>query len=89
MPFFYLVAALALKGNEVLSELRLALCNIGSDGIVQLCEALTDIPTLRVLNLSGNTVDLLGAKKLGEYCGRRIYFVYLLPNYCETCVVAL
>ena len=67
----FAATALIPKSNEeiVLSELRVALCNIGSKGIVRLCEALKDIATLRVLNLSGNSIDLLGAQSLGRYCG--------------------
>ena len=60
---------MALKGNAVLSELRLGLCSIGSEGITKLTETLKTIRTLRVLDISGSTVDLTAGKNLGKHYG--------------------
>ena len=62
--------ASALRGNTVLTELRLAGCGIDAEGTSHLVQALRDITTLRVLDLSGNTVDSQGARHLGMLSGR-------------------
>ena len=61
--------ASALRGNTVLTELSLASCGIDAEGTSYLVQALCDITTLRVLDLSWNTVDSLGARHLGELSG--------------------
>ena len=58
--------ASALRGNTVLTELDLYFCGINAEGTSQLAEALCVITTLRVLNLSNNTVDTQGARHLGK-----------------------
>ena len=60
--------ASALRGNVVLTELRLGYCHINTEGVSQLAEALCDITTLRTLDLNGNTVGSQGAEHLGK-CG--------------------
>ena len=57
---------MALNGNAVLSELRLGLCSIGSEGITELTETLKTIHTLRVLDISGSTVGFIAGKNLGR-----------------------
>ena len=59
----------ALKGNTVLTELSLGDCHIDAEGTSHLAQALCDITTLRVLRLSGNTVDSQGARHLGKLSG--------------------
>ena len=61
--------ASALRGNTVLTELRLESCHIDAEGISHLAQALCDITTLRVLDFSGNSVDSLGARHLGKLSG--------------------
>ena len=61
--------ASALRRNTVLTELSLYHCGIDAEGISHLAQALCDITTLRVLNLSGNTVDSQGARHLGKLSG--------------------
>ena len=61
--------ASALRGNTVLTELRLVDCHIDPEGTSHLAQALCDITTLRVLDLSLNTVDSLGATHLGKLSG--------------------
>ena len=61
--------ASALRGNTVLTELRLARCGNDAEGTSHLVQALCDITTLRVLSLSGNTVDSQGARHLGKFSG--------------------
>ena len=62
----YPATASALRGNTVLTELRLYNCHIGAEGTSHLAQALCDITTLRVLQLSGNIVDSQGARHLGK-----------------------
>ena len=64
---YFSASAMALKGSSVLSELRLRLCSIGSEGITKLTETLKPINTLRVLDISGSTVGLTAGKILGEW----------------------
>ena len=58
--------ASALRGNTVLTELRLFDCHIDAEGTSHLVQALCDITTLRVLELSENSVDSQGARYLGK-----------------------
>ena len=61
--------ASALRGNTVLTVLRLRDCNIDAEGTSHLAQALCDITTLRLLGLSLNTVDSQGARHLGKLSG--------------------
>ena len=61
--------ASALRGNTVLTVLRLRGCHIDAEGTSHLAQALCDITTLRVLWLGGNTVDSQGARYLGKLSG--------------------
>ena len=58
--------ASALRGNTVLTELRLGCCHIDAEGIAQLADVLCGITTLRELDLSFNTVGTQGARHLGK-----------------------
>ena len=58
--------ASAMRGNTVLTELRLWGCGIDAEGTSLLAEALCGITTLRKLSLSKNTVDTQGAGLLGK-----------------------
>ena len=58
--------ASALRGNTVLTELRLWGCRIDADGTAQLADVRCGITTLRELNLSANTVGTQGARHLGK-----------------------
>ena len=59
----------ALRRNTGLTELRLWDCHIDAEGTSHLAQALRNITTLRVLDLSGNTVDSQGARHLGKLSG--------------------
>ena len=61
--------ASALRGNTVLTEMRLEYCHIGAEETAHLIQALCDITTLRVLDLTGNTVGSQGARHLGMLSG--------------------
>ena len=61
--------AFALRGNTVLTELRLGYCHIDAEGTSHLAQELCDITTLRVLELSYNTVGSQGARHLGKLSG--------------------
>ena len=61
--------ASALRGNTVLTELRLWNCGIDAEGTSHLAQALCDITTLRVLSLNLNTVGSQGARHLGKLSG--------------------
>ena len=61
--------ASALRGNTVLTELRLVGCHIDAEGTSHLAQALCDITTLRVLDLTLNSVDSQGARHLGKLSG--------------------
>ena len=70
VPFFHhmwCTTVSALRGNTVLSELRLEHCHIDAEGISHLVQALCDIKTLRKLDLRSNTVDSQGARHLGKW----------------------
>ena len=58
--------ASALRGNTVLTELRLHGCHIEAEGTAQLADVLCGITTLRVLDLTMNTVGTQGARHLGK-----------------------
>ena len=59
----------ALRGNTALTVLRLGYCCIDAEGISHLVQALCDITTLRVLDLTGNTVGSQGGRHLGKLSG--------------------
>ena len=61
--------ASALRGNKGLTELKLLGCDIDAEGTSHLVQALCDNTTLRVLNLSHNTVDSQSARHLGKLSG--------------------
>ena len=61
--------ASTLRGNTVLTELRLVGCYIDAEGTSHLVQALCVNTTLTVLWLSGNTVDSQGARHLGKLSG--------------------
>ena len=61
--------ASALRGNTVLTKLRLEYCHIDAEGISLLAKALCDIKTLRELNLSYNAVGSESVEHLGELSG--------------------
>ena len=61
--------ASALRGNTVLTELRLLDCDIDAEGLSHLVQALCVNTTLRVLDLTGNTIDSKGAEHLGKLSG--------------------
>ena len=61
--------ASALRGNTVLTQLLLVGCPTDAEGTSQLAQALCGITTLRVLDLSYNTVDSQGARYLGKLSG--------------------
>ena len=71
----------ALRGNTVLTELRLEHCGIDAEETSHLAEALYDITTLRVLDLRRNTVDFEGARHLGKLSCELQYPL------CELCIV--
>ena len=70
--------ASAMRGNTVLTELRLEHCGIDAEGISHLAQALRVNTTLRVLDfnttlkvldLTVNTIDSKGAEHLGKLSG--------------------
>ena len=61
--------ASALRENTGLTELRLWGCGIDAEGISHLEQALHVNTTLRVLDLSSNTVDSKSAEHLGKLSG--------------------
>ena len=61
--------ASALRGNTVLTELRVRDCGIDAEGISHLVQALPVNATLRVLDLSENTVGSQSAENLGKLSG--------------------
>ena len=61
--------ASALRDNTGLTELRLEYCGIDAEGISHLEQALCVNTTLRVLDLTANTVGSQGAKHLGKLSG--------------------
>ena len=61
--------ASALRENTVLTELILLGCHIDAEGTSHLVQALRVNTTLRVLDLSENTVGSQGARHLGKLSG--------------------
>ena len=80
--------ASALRGNTVLTELKLVNCGINAEGTSHLVQALCDITTLRVLDFSGNTVDSRGARHLGKLSGRGRVWGYVLTCNIRLCQCA-
>ena len=63
---FVSATASALRGNTILTELALGGCGIDAEGTAQLADVLCGITTLRVLDLSWNTVGMQSARHLGK-----------------------
>ena len=61
--------ASALRENKGLTELILHCCGIDAEGISQLVQALRVNTTMRVLDLSYNTIDSESAEHLGKLSG--------------------
>ena len=61
----------------MLTELRLGLCGIGTDGTTSLMETLKTIHTLQVLDISGSTVALVAGKSLGKQSNNRVFYTPL------------
>ena len=61
--------AFALRENTGLTELRLQRCDIDAEGISHLAQALHVNTTLRVLDLTDNAIDSLGATHIGKFSG--------------------
>ena len=61
--------ASALKENTGLTELKLQNCRIDTEVISHLAQALHVNTTLRVLDLTVNTIDSKGAEHLGKLSG--------------------
>ena len=55
-----------LRGNKVLTSIKLQVCNIGPEGLSELCSALEVNTTLTELNLSDNTFDDYSLASLGK-----------------------
>ena len=58
--------ATALRGSHALTDLMLWKCGIESTAMSHLCEGLSTLSTLRVLNLSQNNLGTEGSKHLGK-----------------------
>ena len=58
--------ATALRGSHALTDLDLEGCGIESTAMSHLCEGLSTLSTLRVLNLRGNSLGTEGTKHLGK-----------------------
>ena len=59
----------ALRENKGLTELKLVGCGIDAEGIFHLAQALRVNTTLRVLDLSYNTINSESAEHLGKLSG--------------------
>ena len=57
---------IALHGSTTLTELTLADCSIEARSVSKLVDAIGDIPTLKIFDLSCNAVGSEGVKHLGE-----------------------
>ena len=55
-----------LRGNKVLASLKLEQCDIGLEGLSELCSALEVNTTLTELNLSDNAFDNHSLASLGK-----------------------
>ena len=66
MCCLFLHTASALKVNTQLTELNLEGCYLAAEGMSLVIQSLCSTSSLRVLNLSFNTVDSQGARHLGE-----------------------
>ena len=58
-------SASGLKGNKVLRELKLEVCEIGAEGTAALTQVLSGIGTLRALYLTWNSVHM---ESIGRCC---------------------
>ena len=61
----FLFSASALRNSPVLSELRLGWCNINGEVVNLLTETLKSVQTMKVLDISGCTVNSVAAKNIG------------------------
>ena len=69
LDFLDIYVAQALRGNTVLSVLKLRDCKMYVEGTKQIVEVLLDNTTsLTVLDLSFNSFDSAGMKYLGTVC---------------------
>ena len=55
-----------MERSTVLTELRLENCGLDEEGIGSIANVLKKVATLKVLDLSFNTIDSMGAKHLGN-----------------------
>ena len=55
-----------LRGNKVLTSLKLQKCDIGPEGLSELCSALEVNTTLTILDLSYNRFDDRSLASLGK-----------------------
>ena len=70
IPSLLHCTASALKLSTVLTRLRICKCDLDAAETARLLQSLSDspIPTLQMLDLSRNRVDLRGAKQIGKHC---------------------
>ena len=63
--------AAAIRGSHALTDLELQNCGIESTAMSHLCEGLSALCTLNVLNLGGNKLGTEGTRHLGKgrLCG--------------------
>ena len=59
-------SATALRGSHALTNLSLWNCGIGGRALSNLLDGISTIPTLRVLDLHGNSLGAEGARQLGK-----------------------
>ncbi len=59
--------AIALAKNTGFAELQLEICLLREEDTQCVLEAVSDLSTLKALNLSSNRVNSQGAKCLGKY----------------------
>ena len=61
-----LCTATVLRGSHILTDLILRDCGIDSTAMSHLCEGLSTLSTLVVLNLGGNSLGTEGTRHLGK-----------------------
>ena len=66
LVFHPVYTASALKGSKTLTRLTLWQCVINGTALSHLHEGLSTNPTLRFLDLSGNSLGTEGARHLGK-----------------------